>query len=409
MPSRSNPDAGRGLDKPLQSYLGSSPTTHPLAAICPACYGSTHESTLYRQFEVPVQSCLLPSTAAHALAVQRRDIELLNCHECGLIFNRCFDPESQRFDADYEETQGFSPVFQRFARQLGQALDHRWSLAGKTVLEVGCGKGDFLAELCHRHGCKGIGIDPAFDRGRRPQNAGCQVRYEARLFDREDIGLRADYLICRHTLEHIGPVGEFLDIIAQAVRSGGVREVFFDVPDAARILDEGAFWDIYYEHANYFTAQALAQAFVRAGFEVTGMSRLFHEQYLGLFARPATRVRVAPESPVAAADASSLTDSLARWRHTLAESPAPLVIWGSGSKGVAFLHAADCDRRVSGAVDINPYRQGRFMPGIGLAILAPDDLVDSDPQTVVIMNPAYRDEIQTQLRALNLQPRLLSV
>ena len=364
---------------------------------------------MYRQRGVPVQSCLLPSTKAQALGVQRGEIELLNCRDCGLVFNRRFDPASQRFDAAYEETQGFSPLFRRFAIELGQALNQRWHLAGKTVLEVGCGKGDFLAELCHRHGCRGIGIDPAYDPDRRPQHAGDQVRYEARVFEREDIGLEADYLICRHTLEHIGPVGEFLDLIAQAARAGGVQEIFFDVPEAGRIFAEGAFWDIYYEHANYFTAPALAQAFIRAGFEVTGLTRLFHEQYLGLFARPADRAPAAPGYPVETIDSSTLNQNLAHWRDQLANAAKPLVIWGSGSKGVAFLHGADPDRQVAAAVDINPYRHGRCMPGTGQIIVAPEELVALNPPTVVIMNPAYREEISAQLEKLDLRPRLACV
>jgi len=376
---------------------------------CPACSGSTHALSLYRQYDVPVQSCLLPSTEARARGVERRQIELFGCRDCGLIFNRHFDATSQYFDTGYEETQGFSVVFQQFARDLGQNLDRRWHLSDRTVFEVGCGKGDFLAELCHRHGCRGVGIDPAYDPQRRPRLAGDRVQYETRLFDDRDIGRRADYLVCRHTLEHIGPVAEFLGQVARFVREGGVREVFFEVPEAGRILDEGAFWDIYYEHANYFTAPALERAFTRAGFEVTGLARLFNDQYLGLFARLADRKPAPSQAVEPEHDTSRLAENLDAWRRRLAEAPTPIVVWGSGSKGVAFLHAADPDRRVSEAVDINPYRQGRFMPGTGQTILAPEDLLGLNPQTVVVMNPAYRAEIRARLDALGLHPRLMCV
>ena len=44
--------------------------------------------------------------------------------------------------------------------------------------------------------------------------------------------------------------------------------VFFEVPDTMRILREGAFWDIYYEHCSYFTPGSLARRFRRTGFDI---------------------------------------------------------------------------------------------------------------------------------------------
>jgi hypothetical protein len=82
------------------------------------------------------------------------------------------------------------------------------------------------------------------------------------------------------------------------------------------------------------------------------------------------------------------------------------VIWGSGSKGVAFITGADPEGRIEAAVDINPHRQGRFMPGTGQPIIAPEALVDLQPATVIIMNPAYEAEIGERLAALGLDPRI---
>lgn len=372
---------------------------------CPACGHSLQAEVIYFQDHLPIQSCLQPATAAEARAIERRELALVGCTGCGLVFNRSFDPTTQRFDNGYEETQAFSAVFRAFADRLVDALIERWRPAEATVVEIGCGKGDFLERLCQRADCRGIGIDPAFEPGRRP--AVPEVSFERRLFGAEDVGRRADFLICRHTLEHIGPVGEFLRQVADFCRGGGVREVFFEVPDARRIVAEGAFWDVYYEHANYFDAHAFEAAFEHAGMTVTGTRALFHEQYLGLFAT------VQPDQDPLPTDASAtfaawrgLEDARADWQQRLEAHTAPVVIWGSGSKGVAFLAGADRRHRVVAAVDINPHRQGRFMPGTGQPIIAPEALIALQPATVIIMNPAYRDEIRDQLIRMGLDPRI---
>lgn len=363
----------------------------------------------FEQHRVPVQSCLLSASAAVASGIANGNIELIACNQCGLVFNRAFDPQTQEFSPHYEETQGFSPTFQGFCESLVADLDERWHLPGQTVVEIGCGKGEFLDLLCARSGCRGLGIDPAYDPERRPSLAGEAVRYEQRLFAPDDIGrLRGDYLVCRHTLEHIGPVNQFLETIRQACLTGGIREVFIEIPESERIFAEGAFWDIYYEHANYFTEIALAHAMQQAGFEVLTMQRLFHDQYLGVYARPLESVHDQLMS-VNRPSSDKLHETLALWRKRLAEMAAPVVIWGSGSKGVSFLSHADTDRSVAAAIDINPFRHERYMPGSATPILGPESLKEIDPAHIIVMNPVYLEEIATQVKALGLSPEITAL
>ena len=63
--------------------------------------------------------------------------------------------------------------------------------------------------------------------------------------------------------------------------------MFFEVPDTDRVLGEGAFWDIYYEHCSYFTPGSMARAFRAAGFAITRLERDYGDQYLLLEADPA--------------------------------------------------------------------------------------------------------------------------
>ena len=86
------------------------------------------------------------------------------------------------------------------------------------------------------------------------------------------------------------------------------------------------------------------------------------------------------------------------------------MIWGSGSKGVAFLAALGDDaRHVVSAVDINPFKHGRWMAGTGHRIVAPKELVDVRPELVIAMNSTYLDEIGRDLADLGVETTLEAV
>jgi hypothetical protein len=69
------------------------------------------------------------------------------------------------------------------------------------------------------------------------------------------------------------------------------------------------------------------------------------------------------------------------------------VIWGSGSKCVAFLTTLGIDREIGCVVDINPRRHGKYIAGAGKRIMPPEYLREFKPGTIIVMNPIYKGEI----------------
>jgi nucleoside-diphosphate-sugar epimerase len=99
-------------------------------------------------------------------------------------------------------------------------------------------------------------------------------------------------------------------------------------------------------------------------------------------------------------------DRLAAWRT----AGKRVAIWGSGSKGVSFLTTVpDAAKTIEYAVDINPYRQGYFMPGTGHKIVAPEQLRDLKPDAVIVMNRIYVPEITRTLDSLALTPEIAAL
>jgi SAM-dependent methyltransferase len=388
---------------------------------CRAC-GRRELEPCYEAAGVPIHANRLAASREAALAAPTGELRLELCPGCGLLQNGAFDAARLEYTADYENSQFFSPHFRAYAAELARGLAARHALRGRSVVEIGCGAGDFLALLCEAGGCRGVGFDPAHVPARAPEppKAGyppeAGVRFVRAAWGAGSGPLQADLVCLRHTLEHLAEPRAFLDALRAALSARPGAAVFCEVPDAARVLRDAAFWDLYYEHCSYFTAESLARLFRAAGFEILREGRGFGDQYLLLEAR------LAPGAAPAAAAGPDLAALAAlgrrfgaeaarhreRWRGRLAAlgREGPLVLWGGGAKAVGFLAALAPAAAVACAVDVNPHKQRRFLPITGHEVVAPERLRERAPRQVLLLNPAYQEEVGKQLAALGLAPAL---
>lgn len=389
---------------------------------CPAC-GRRALEVFFEQQRVPVTSNASFRTPEEALAVGRGDMRLAFCHGCGVIVNVAF--EEQPLADESETSQAASPRFQEYASTLARTWIERYGLQGETVLEIGCARGEFLQVMLDEGAGHGIGVDPVLALDDAPSETD-RLTFVGEVFraDHLDDSVRA--VICRHTLEHIYDTGAFLAALREAI---GERDlvVLFEVPDAERVLVEVAFHDIYYEHCSYFSAGSLRRLFERCGFEVMRLDRTYADQYLVIEARPGPGGVGDVSSPRSSDESTEDSDHSRLWQATqqlrsgyeehvgrmerllrdAAESGQRVAFWGAGSKATAFLTSLDAPEWVDCVVDINPRKAGTYIAGTGHAVVAPEHLVGARPDVIVLMNPAYRDEVAGMLDSLAVSARLI--
>jgi SAM-dependent methyltransferase len=394
--------------------------TMPVNRVCPNC-GSVGMPVFYELESVPVHSVLLLPTREEALSYPKGDIALGFCRTCGFISNVAFDPTLHEYSPQYEATQAFSPTFNTFHRNLAVHLIDRYDLHGKDIIEIGCGQGEFLTLLCELGGNRGVGFDPAYTGERGQSEAQAQITFIPDFYSEEYAYYQCDFLCCKMTLEHVQPTADFVSTVRRSVGSRPDTVVFFQVPDVMRILRELAFWDIYYEHCSYFSLGSLARLFRRCGFDVVDLWQDYDDQYLMLEARPGDGKGSLPLEQEDDLDAlaqdvahfcADYPSRLDQWRRDLQQirsNGRRAVIWGAGSKGVAFLTTLNVQDEIAYAVDVNPYKRGTYMAGTGQEIVAPEFLQTYRPDVVIVMNPIYCDEIQRDLDRMGIAARLIPV
>lgn len=391
--------------------------TAPDKTPCTACGGEIGD-VFHVTRPYPVHSCLLLDSAQEAAAFPKGSVRLAACGTCGTITNVDFDARWSAYSPHYEDQQSFSPTFQAFSKRLADEFVERHRLRGCTVVDIGCSKGDFLRQLGEAGVARGIGIDPSALDGRVAPAGGTVLEFVQSYYGREHLALPADAITCRHTLEHIWNVGETLRLVREHANQAGARTVLIEVPDMARVLRDCAFEDIYYEHCSYFTPGALARVLRAAGFGVCDIWLDFGDQYLIAEATPqpddGTEFDI--EEPIeetlelVARFAEQYPRTLAAWRSRLAQirsSDKLLAIWGSGSKCIAVVHELGLEEQVATIVDINPFREGKYAPGLSQPIALPHALKERPPDVVWVMNAIYKAEIAEMLRRMGLHPTLM--
>jgi hypothetical protein len=223
------------------------------------------------------------------------------------------------------------------------------------------------------------------------------------------------------TLEHIPDTAEFVRRVRRSIGDRLETTVFFQVPSALYVLRDRAFWDVYYEHCSYFDANSLTYLFERCGFQVLETRTEYDDQYLVIEAKPiASDLEIAHFSPATVekllqdveAFRHDCQAQFAAWDQLLANFQVTgkrVVIWGGGSKGVAFLTALQHNDAIGYVVDINPNKHGTYMAGTGHEIVSPARLGDYQPNIVIVMNPIYCHEIQQELNNIGVSASLLAI
>jgi SAM-dependent methyltransferase len=387
---------------------------------CPSC-GSNDMSIFYKVQHVPVNSCVLLPTQKQAINFPRGDVILGFCRNCGFISNTAFDTSKVNYSSVYEDQQCYSPTFNIFAKNLVTRLIEKYNLHNKQILEIGCGKGDFLALLCELGGNSGVGIDPAYVDNRIESAASGRLVFVRDYYSECYNKYIGDFICCRHTLEHIYETAEFMNCLRRAIGDRLDASVFFEVPDVVRVLNETAFWDIYYEHCSYFSLGSLSRLFRFCNFNVTALSRDFADQYLLIEGKPALdspRTKLEEEESVEEMSqtvdyfSKRCCEKIDQWKTRLKrikEEKKSAVIWGSGSKCVAFMTTLGIRDEIDHVIDINPHRHGKYIPGAGKKIMSPSFLKEFQPDFTFVMNPAYCREIEQLLNEIGVKTEIIPV
>ena len=383
-------------------------------APCPLCGDADPQPFLLRE-AVPVYQNLVMGDQSAAEVVPRGDLDMRVCLRCGFVFNAAFDSKRLRYGQDYDNAQNASGCFREHVAAMIARVVAASGGQPTHVAEVGCGKGEFLTPLVAAlpSGSRGEGFDPSYVGP--AETLGGRLRFRQVFYGPDAAHVPADLVVSRHVIEHVASPMALLRAIRDSMPRAEDSRLFIETPCVKWILRNNIIWDFFYEHCSLFSSRSLAAALRASGFAVHRIEHVFGGQYLWAEASPCLQPST-PEwdaecVPLLAKQFSRAEQKLTQdWKERIQELAAkgPLAIWGAGAKGVTFANLVDDRRKLIDCVaDLNPNKQGKYLPGSGHKIVNYFELKSRRIHTALLMNPNYREENERLLASAGLDVRLV--
>jgi SAM-dependent methyltransferase len=382
--------------------------------VCRGC-GKAELEVVLDLGEMPLANAILGPADLEA-AEPRYPLALAYCPLCWLVqITRTVDP-----DLLFREYTYFSSVSDAF-------VEHSRTIAERLIAERRLGPDSLVVELASndgyllqhyaRAGVPVLGIDPARNIAEVATARGIPTLAEffTRDLARElaRTGRTADVVHANNVIAHVPDLNGFVAGIATILKPGGVAVI--ETPYLRELVDRLEFDTIYHEHIYYHSLTALSRVFERNGLAVVDVERIpMHGGSLRVFAEPAggrpggaVRSLLAEEAAVGlcsptyyasfAARVAELGRELRSMLIDLRARGRTIAAYGAAAKGAVLLNAFDLDASlISFVVDRSPHKQGHWMPGVHIPIVAPDQLVARRPDACLLLAWNFADEILAQ-------------
>ena len=339
------------------------------------------------------------------------------CHGCGHVQLTEHVPPSAMFE-DYLYVSSASDALKDHLHDLSDVVSERYGLgADDLVIDVGCNDGTLLSGF-RRHGVRALGVDPARNLAELFDDP--EIERYTGFFDSDSaVEIRDRFgpamaVTATNTFPHIPDLAGFVQGVDTVLAPGGTFVIeahyLFDV------LDQVAFDTVYHEHVSYWALGPMTRLFESHGMQVVDVERLpLHHGQLRAFVQRAGEGEVQPsvhellelerargidriETYRSFADeVQRIRSDLRRTLSELRTAGAQVVGYGAPAKGntlLGFLQLGPED--LDYIVDRSALKQGRYTPGTHIPVVAPERLLDEQPEYVVLLAWNFADEVLEQ-------------
>jgi hypothetical protein len=347
-------------------------------------------------------------------------LRVLACPACRLVQLADAQRPQALFSPDYVYFSSYSASWLAHARAYVEQAAARLALGRDAlVMEVASNDG-YLLQYLRERGIPSIGVEPTESTARVARERGIETLGEffgatfARGFVRQR--RRCDLVIGNNVLAHVPDINDFAAGLREVLAPGGT--VTLEFPHLLRLVQQCQFDTIYHEHYAYLSLHAVRRVLGSQGLELWDVQSLSaHGGSLRVWAqhaahgRPATPAVAAHLAEEAAAGidgdafyrgqqprAEALKDALLRFLLDCKRDGLRVAGYGAAAKGNTLLNFAGVRADLLPYVaDASPHKQGRFLPGSRIPVLAPEVIARERPDVILILPWNLRDEVTAQL------------
>lgn len=348
-------------------------------------------------------------------------LRVLVCEHCWLVQTEDHAGREQLFDADYAYFSSFSTSWLAHSEAYVATVAERFGLGPQScVLEVAANDG-YLLQYVRDRGIPCYGVEPTASTAAAARARGIDIveRFFGVALARElaDAGRRADVAAANNVLAHVPDINDFVAGFAIVLSEQGVAT--FEFPHLLNMVQQCQFDTAYHEHYSYLSLTTVARVFATNGLAVFDVEQLpTHGGSLRVYAQRADTGRHAVTAAVGEllrrerdggldnagrylgfqAEAERIKAELLEFLLDARRQGRRVGAYGAAAKGNTLLNFAGVrPDLLPYVVDLNPAKQGKYLPGSRIPIVTERHLRDDRPDAVLILPWNLRDEITTQL------------
>ena len=349
----------------------------------------------------------------------RYPLALLRCRACSLVQLTGTIPPKLMFDT-YHYFSSCSSTMVDSMRVLARRLTaERGLTADDLVVEIASNDG-YLLKHYMELGIPVLGVEPAQNVAVVAKESGVPtlIKYFTQRLGSElaDTGRAASVIHANNVMAHVPEINDFIAGISAALRPDGVAVV--ETPYLVRFVDDREFDTIYHEHVFYYSLTAVSSIVERHGLTVTDVEQIpLHGGSLRLFIQHAgypsserVKMLLKSESELGVTTDEYYLDFAKRVEELKTEvtdvirrlqaEGATIAAYGAAAKGTVLLNHFGLDHRtIDFVADRSVQKQGLVMPGVGIPIVAAEELGRRHPDYTLLLAWNFAEEILEQQHA----------
>jgi len=348
-------------------------------------------------------------------------LRVLVCTECWLAQTEDYAGADELFSADYAYFSSFSTTWLKHAEKYVADMVQRFALgANSHIVEVAANDG-YLLQYAKARGIPCLGIEPTTSTANAARAKSIEiveaffgVKLARQLVDQ---GKQADLIAANNVLAHVPDINDFVAGFAVLLKPTGVAT--FEFPHLLRLVSENQFDTIYHEHYSYLSLTAVKRIFEHNGLSVFDVEELTtHGGSLRVYAQRSdlgtreagvTVAKLLERETAAGMNSTAFyagfQDKADRVKNDLlaflieAKRTGKTVAgYGAAAKGNTLLNYAGVrPDLLPYVVDRNPAKQGKYLPGCRIPIVAEVQLKQNRPDFVLILPWNLHAEVVEQL------------
>jgi 2-polyprenyl-3-methyl-5-hydroxy-6-metoxy-1,4-benzoquinol methylase len=353
---------------------------------CRVCGQNYFYETLLRYENMPAAAQYLPNSELFG-SDKGVSLEVCQCSGCGLVQ---LSNNPVPYYREVIRATSFSEEMRKFRLSQFGSLIQKFSLNGKKIIEIGCGRGEYLS-IMQQCGLDAYGLEHSPNSVAQCKNDGLKISkgfVENGDYRIDNAPFDAFYMM--NYLEHLADPNAVLRGICNNVVDDAVGII--EVPNFDMILRRKLFSEFVGDHLCYFTRETLNTTLRLNGFEIIECNVVWYDYIISAIVKKREKLNLSHFNDFQEKIKNEIQEYVARFKDK------KVAIWGAGHQAFAVISLAELSDKIEFVIDSAVFKQGKYTPATHIPIVSPDNLKTNAIDAVIVMAAGYSNEVATILR-----------